>query len=301
MCTGTFGFLSLSFSAKAQLQSTRRAFATARRRRLGGSHLYGRPMRTMRGSISLAAAVESAVVLAARRHGPARSAASSARRHPKDASPRALLRYRSRRMTTKVAAAASDDAFDEGERVGFSVASRVACLRAPHDGPLAPPRPRTARSFSSPVCNSFSDVCPTVTTTRQRKGRSELARARDAAVPISPRRCPSHARPVTTTRRPVTTRRASERFSIRVGASLRRRLRGRERRRDARVLDCFPLPLLTPTHATRTHDTHDTTPHDRRRRLGRPHRKLGRSRLSVLDARRAASRRDALRRGVTKA
>ena len=260
MCTGTFGFLSLSFSAKAQLQSTRRAFATARRRRLGGSHLSGRPMRTMRGSISLAAAVESAVVLAARRHGPARSAASSARRHPKDASPRALLRYRSRRMTTKMAAAASDDAFDEGERVGFSVASRVACLRAPHDGPLAPPRPRTARSFSSPVCNSFSDVCPTVTTTRQRKGRSERARARDAAAPISRRRCPSRAlsRDDETPSREHETR-VGKVFNPSRAEETPPRTRTLARRAE---FYRFPRPSLTPS---RTTHTRSHTRHDRRR------------------------------------
>ena len=248
----------------------------------------------MRGGVSLAVAVASAAALGAQRHGAARGAASSARRHPKDAAPRAPVGYRSRRTTAKVAAAASDDVFNEGESVAFSVVSRVGCRRSPLD---APSEDSAIVLFS----RLHLVLGPTVTTTRQRKGRSERARARDAAAPISRRRCPSRARPVTTRRRLVPTRRASERFSIRVGASLRRRLRGRERRRDARVLDCFPLPLLTPTHATRTHDTHDTTPHDRRRRLGRPHRKLGRSRLSVLDARRAASRRDALRRGVTKA
>ena len=48
---------------RAQLQSSRRAFATARRRRPGGSHLPGRATRTMRGGVSFAAAAASTAAL----------------------------------------------------------------------------------------------------------------------------------------------------------------------------------------------------------------------------------------------
>ena len=115
----------------------------------GGSHLPGRATRTMRGDASLAAAAASTAALCARRHGPARGAASSARRHPKDAAPRALLGYRSRRTTAKTAAGASDDVFDEGKSIrAFFVASRVARRRARvADDPLAPHRPRWRAIF----------------------------------------------------------------------------------------------------------------------------------------------------------
>ena len=142
---------------RAQLQSSRRAFATARRRRPGGSHLPGRATRTMRGGFSFAAAAASTAALGARRDGPARGTASPAR-HPKDASHRARLGYRRRRTTGKVAAAASDDVLDEGKSVILSVVPRVAARRAPLDDPLAPLHPRTARSFSSHIFFFFGLV-----------------------------------------------------------------------------------------------------------------------------------------------
>ena len=150
----------------------------------------------MRGDASLAAAAASTAALCARRHGPARGAASSARRHPKDAAPRALLGYRSRRTTAKTAAGASDDVLDEGKSIKAFLflsrrVSRVAARVSPTTRSCRTVR-GGARSFFS-FFISFSDVCPTVTTTRQRKGRSERARARDAAAPISRRRCPSRA------------------------------------------------------------------------------------------------------------
>ena len=87
-------------------------------------------------------------------------------------------------------------------------------IRGPRDRSLPTssfffPRSRTSR--------------PTVTTTRQRKGRSERAPARDAAAPMTRRRCPSRARPVTTRRRLVPTRRRREGFQSESGISSPRR------------------------------------------------------------------------------
>lgn len=264
MCTGTMTLRPVSVwhvLPRAQLQSSRRAFATARRRRPGGSHLPGRATRTMRGGVSFAAAAASTAALGARRDGPARGTASPAR-HPR---PRARLGYRRRRTTGKVAAAASDDVLDEGKSVTLSVVPRVAArrsttrsrrsIRGPRDRSLPTssfffPRSRTSR--------------PTVTTTRQRKGRSERAPARDAAAPMTRWRCPSRARPVTTRRRLVPTRRRREGFQSESGISSPRRSENDFLTRvDAR--DAFPTAFtsrystLTPSRRTRT--THACTTH----------------------------------------
>jgi hypothetical protein len=293
MCTGTMTLRPVSVwhvLPRAQLQSSRRAFATARRRRPGGSHLPGRATRTMRGRVSFAAAAASTAALGARRDGPARGTASPAR-HPKDAWPRARLGYRRRRTTGKVAAAASDDVLDEGKSVTLSVVPRVAARRAPLDDPLAPLHPRTARSFSSHIFFFFPrsrTSRPTVTTTRQRKGRSERAPARDAAAPMTRRRCPSRARPVTTRRRLVPTRRRREGFQSESGISSPRRSENDfffSTLVDARrVCDCFYVAIQhtdafsTHTHDARVHYTHNYahgTPHEKKHTLLRRRRRLG--------------------------
>ena len=243
----------------------------------------------MRGDASLAAAAASTAALCARRHGPARGAASSARRHPKDAAPRALLGYRSRRTTAKTAAGASDDVFDEGKSIRAFLSRRVSRVAA-----RVSPTTRScrtvrggARSFFS-FFISFSDVCPTVTTTRQRKGRSERAPARDAAAPMTRRRCPSRARPVTTRRRLVPTRRRREGFQSESGISSPRRSENDfffSTLVDARrVCDCFYVAIQhtdafsTHTHDARVHYTHNyahVTPHEKKHTLLRRRRRLG--------------------------
>jgi hypothetical protein len=269
MCTGTMTLRPVSVwhvLPRAQLQSSRRAFATARRRRPGGSHLPGRATRTMRGRVSFAAAAASTAALGARRDGPARGTASPAR-HPKDAWPRARLGYRRRRTTGKVAAAASDDVLDEGKSVTLSVVPRVAARRAPLDDPLAPLHPRTARSFSSHIFfffPSFSDVSsdgdddastqrPIRTRARARRGGADDSSALPLARASRDDETPSRSHET-----------ASGRFSIRVGHLFSETLR--ERLFDAR--DAFPTAFtsrystLTPSRRTRvTHacTTHTTT------------------------------------------
>ena len=259
MCTGTMTLRPVSVwhvLPRAQLQSSRRAFATARRRRPGGSHLPGRATRTMRGGVSFAAAAASTAALGARRDGPARGTASPAR-HPKDAWPRARLGYRRRRTTGKVAAAASDDVLDEGKSVTLSVVPRVAARRAPL-------HPRTARSFSSHIFfffPSFSDVSsdgdddastqrPIRTRARARRGGADDSSALPLARASRDDETPSRSHET-----------ASGRFSIRVGHLFSETLR--ERLFDAR--DAFPTAFtsrystLTPSRRTRT--THACTTH----------------------------------------
>ena len=238
-----------TFSAKAQLRSSSRAFATARRRRpevrTSPDERRGRCAATPRSPRRLPRLPPSARGAMGRR-------AARRPRHDGTRRTQRLERFsgtardeRQRRRPPARPTTSSTKVRASG-RFLLRRVSRVAARVSPTTRSRRTVR-GGARSFFS-FFISFSDVCPTVTTTRQRKGRSERARARDAAAPISRRRCPSRAlsRDDETPSREHETR-VGKVFNPSRAEETPPRTRTLARRAE---FYRFPLPSLTPSRTT---------------------------------------------------